>query len=378
MDNNEKITPIINKMNKMLDSQNIDSFENLEEIQTDLQNLIELVFKKNNKYMDNELEISNNNLFKVFTIIKLYFKVLNKSIQNSKEATEAGMQELLEGQNLIEMGYKEKKTQLIEKNKELTKNINDLIHILYLELKQNKDEKKKLEDEIKELKKNIKGQEGKINIHEESINKLKETLNEKGTIFNANKQTIKELNNKINEQEGKINIHEESINKLKETLNEKETIINANKQAIKELNNKINEQEGKINELKEDIKESYKKLKLEMKEKENFFLYNFNLLNDKIRELDNNLNGIENRDNIKAVIYIILIYYGISFKDIGENIINNINNLKRTGKIKDDLFFFLKMPMNNMILFEINHIQIIIKIFLKVYFKNLTGIFLTL
>ena len=109
-------------------------------------------------------------------------------------------------------------------------------------------------------------------------------------------------------------------NNKAEKLSYLEKIDNLMKK-INELTEENIKNKTKINELtEENIK--YKKNINELSEENIKYKKNINELTEE------NMFGIKNRDNYKSIIYILLIYYGFDFKEIGGSIYNLINDEK--------------------------------------------------
>ena len=129
---------------------------------------------------------------------------------------------------------------------------------------------------------------------------------------------------------------ENIINELEQNNNSKKEEINKLKSSISNLEDKLT---NLINKEKERSKSNYQIFELKEENEQKFIR-----LIIKKNEIYNNQeisywNGIDNRYNIKSIIYIILIYCGFSLNEIGKNISNNIKSLY--GKINETLYQFL-------------------------------------
>jgi len=164
--------------------------------------------------------------------------------------------------------------------------------ILSQSILENKDSKGQLEAKIRDL-------EIKI----QTLEAEKDSL-----IFD-----VKELKNKNTQLEEKI----------KKIENDNKKIENDNKQ----LHNKNIKLETSIQKLENDNK-YFKKSISELMESN--FYHNQEKLDDQ-----SILNNVKERDNYKAIIYIILIYAGASFEEIYENMASTYK--KKSGNINDSL-----------------------------------------
>lgn len=171
-----------------------------------------------------------------------------------------------------------------------------------------------LSSEIKEHQNSI---EQLITDYDHSLNEILKNIKNKVVILENNFEKEKSNLN------GKIVTLETEIDSLKEENN-------ASQQEISLLKIKNDNLEMKVDSLNKKIKEKGKfeikneKEKEEQKRAIDKLLEQYNEMNTKIETLENELIGIHNRDNYKSIIYILLIYTGVNFEDIGGSIYNLI------------------------------------------------------
>lgn len=204
-------------------------------------------------------------------------------------------------------------------------------------------EKSKNEKEKSELKGEI------VNLKKE-IDKLKEVLicNEKeksklsGDITNLTEKVDNlegqkaELEVKIDNLSEKVNNLEEEKSKLNKTINDLKINNGRLELKIEDLNKTLIEQKKlhnhttKERDEQKEINESF-----EVKNKE---------LSEKIKSLESQFVGIQNRENYKSIIYILLIFCGIKFADIGGSIYwliqNNVKNTDIQKILKESYRFY--------------------------------------
>ena len=244
----EDISEIINKMNQMLDFENINILDMIGTIEENLEIIINLY--DDNKNETKNIILYNENSQKFFIFLKQYLKKLNQSIEESRKSTEEGIIIFKQGLALIELSEKENKDiikenqmkeqlikekddkikKLINENKEKNNAINDFIEQFdFFEKEMNKDEK------------TIKEQEKKINEYEKTIQKLKDDIHK------LEEDNIKQKN---------------IIIELEKNYELKKSEIKDLEKDIKELENSFQEQ---INTLKNYSKDKFKKILLKIK-----------------------------------------------------------------------------------------------------------------
>ena len=186
-----------------------------------------------------------------------------------------------------------------------------------------------LEDKIKQLTKKVYSLDLIIKLNEKEKSELKkeiEMLNKEiESLKNENKKNEieksemkREIDNLKKNMDEDTKHKEEEISKLKiengrfEIINEKlNTSIKEQEKLIKHNSKEINSQKQEIENLKENNR-------------------GLNKMFERYEKLESQLIGIQNRDNYKSIIYILLIYSGNNFKDIGgyvaDLIQNNVND----------------------------------------------------
>ena len=70
------------------------------------------------------------------------------------------------------------------------------------------------------------------------------------------------------------------------------------------------------------------------KKKNEYFEKKDKELSEKFRLFENQIIGIQNRDNYKSIIYILLIFSGNNFKDIGGSVFDLIENNVKNKEIQ--------------------------------------------
>ena len=338
--NTQKINEVLNEMNKLNDI-DVDFHIISKKIEKDLDNFINLF--QNNKNNDknnsndediktniineskNKIIISDIDYQNALLFIKKNINILNSKIEEKKKNDEKQMEEFEE--------YNHKKNNFII----LTERKNQYQELLL----------KDKDETIKEYEDIIKNQDEKINQLEKEKEKISDEL----------MKTIEEFENQMLNDENEIN-------NLKENLKAKDIEINKLKG-----NFKI-EDENKDKELEIHNIENKEKEKNENQKYESELNKIFNILkdieNDKT-ELNNDLIGINNRNNLKSIIYIILSNYGIPFSEIKGNIPTYIFSL--INDINENIYTALNKAFYNFI----NYKKKFNTNFSKDIFKNMIG-----
>lgn len=338
--NTQKINEVLNEMNKLNDI-DVDFHIISKKIEKDLDNFINLF--QNNKNNDknnsndediktniineskNKIIISDIDYQNALLFIKKNINILNSKIEEKKKNDEKQMEEFEE--------YNHKKNNFII----LTERKNQYQELLL----------KDKDETIKEYEDIIKNQDEKINQLEKEKEKISDEL----------MKTIEEFENQMLNDENEINT-------LKENLKAKDIEINKLKGNIKI------EDENKDKELEIHNIENKEKEKNENQKYESELNKIFNILkdieNDKT-ELNNDLIGINNRNNLKSIIYIILSNYGIPFSEIKGNIPTYIFSL--INDINENIYTALNKAFYNFI----NYKKKFNTNFSKDIFKNMIG-----
>lgn len=338
--NTQKINEVLNEMNKLNDI-DVDFHIISKKIEKDLDNFINLF--QNNKNNDknnsndediktniineskNKIIISDIDYQNALLFIKKNINILNLKIEEKKKNDEKQMEEFEE--------YNHKKNNFII----LTERKNQYQELLL----------KDKDETIKEYEDIIKNQDEKINQLEKEKEKISDEL----------MKTIEEFENQMLNDENEINT-------LKENLKAKDIEINKLKGNIKI------EDENKDKELEIHNIENKEKEKNENQKYESELNKIFNILkdieNDKT-ELNNDLIGINNRNNLKSIIYIILSNYGIPFSEIKGNIPTYIFSL--INDINENIYTALNKAFYNFI----NYKKKFNTNFSKDIFKNMIG-----
>lgn len=338
--NTQKINEVLNEMNKLNDI-DVDFHIISKKIEKDLDNFINLFQNNNNNDKNNsndediktniinesknKIIISDIDYQNALLFIKKNINILNLKIEEKKKNDEKQMEEFEE--------YNHKKNNFII----LTERKNQYQELLL----------KDKDETIKEYEDIIKNQDEKINQLEKEKEKISDEL----------MKTIEEFENQMLNDENEINT-------LKENLKAKDIEINKLKGNIKI------EDENKDKELEIHNIENKEKEKNENQKYESELNKIFNILkdieNDKT-ELNNDLIGINNRNNLKSIIYIILSNYGIPFSEIKGNIPTYIFSL--INDINENIYTALNKAFYNFI----NYKKKFNTNFSKDIFKNMIG-----
>lgn len=338
--NTQKINEVLNEMNKINDI-DVDFHIISKKIEKDLDNFINLFQNNNNNDKNNsnnediqtniinesknKIIISDIDYQNALLFIKKNINILNLKIEEKKKNDEKQMEEFEE--------YNHKKNNFII----LTERKNQYQELLL----------KDKDETIKEYEDIIKNQDEKINQLEKEKEKISDEL----------MKTIEEFENQMLNDENEINT-------LKENLKAKDIEINKLKGNIKI------EDENKDKELEIHNIENKEKEKNENQKYESELNKIFNILkdieNDKT-ELNNDLIGINNRNNLKSIIYIILSNYGIPFSEIKGNIPTYIFSL--INDINENIYTALNKAFYNFI----NYKKKFNTNFSKDIFKNMIG-----
>ena len=172
-----------------------------------------------------------------------------------------------------------------------------------------------------------------IDFLKKEIDKLKEIINSNETEKSKMNREIANLAIKVdNLEEEKSNLAikvdnlEEEKSKLAKEIRELKVDKGRLEIKIESLNKTIIEQEKFKKSAIKDIDEQKKKNEyFEKKDKE---------LSEKFRLFENQIIGIQNRDNYKSIIYILLIFSGNNFKDIGGSVFDLIENNVKNKEIQ--------------------------------------------
>ena len=337
--NTQKINEVLNEMNKLNDI-DVDFHIISKKIEKDLDNFINLFQNNNNEKnnynnediktniineSENKIIISDIDYQNALLFIKKNINILNLKIEEKKKNDEKQMEEFEE--------YNHKKNNFII----LTERKNQYQELLL----------KDKDETIKEYEDIIKNQDEKINQLEKEKEKISDEL----------MKTIEEFENQMLNDENEINT-------LKENLKAKDIEINKLKGNIKI------EDENKDKELEIHNIENKEKEKNENQKYESELNKIFNILkdieNDKT-ELNNDLIGINNRNNLKSIIYIILSNYGIPFSEIKGNIPTYIFSL--INDINENIYTVLNTAFYSFI----NYKKKFNTNFSKDIFKNMIG-----
>jgi len=291
---------------------------------------------------DND-NINNNNTndiirdidFKeVLSSLKKSLSILNKKIEENEKIHEKQLKDIEEynkmKNDLIIMSEQENQCQkiLIKNNIEKLKGYEELIKVKDEKIIKLNDEKNALSED---LIKTMEDYEKQYLEDENEIQKYKNELKKNDDIINQISQDIQSLKNE----------YENKIKEFDEQSKNKEKVIN-------KLKNKLHKYKNKFNS-------ELKKFFIRMNEDEG---------NEENTSINADLFSIIQNDNLKSIIYILLVKCGIPFSDIDGNISNHIQNLK--SKIDENLYKVLNNLYDKYK--ETNNTNIS-----KDIFKNLSG-----
>lgn len=338
--NTQKINEVLNEMNKLNDV-DVDFHIISKKIEKDLDNFINLFQNNNNNdknnsndediktniinESENKIIISDIDYQNALLFIKKNINILNLKIEEKKKNDEKQMEEFEE--------YNHKKNNFII----LTERKNQYQELLL----------KDKDETIKEYEDIIKNQDEKINQLEKEKEKISDEL----------MKTIEEFENQMLNDENEINT-------LKENLKAKDIEINKLKGNIK-IEDENKDKELEIHNIENKEKEKNENQKYES-ELDKIFNILKDIENDKT-ELNNDLIGINNRNNLKSIIYIILSNYGIPFSEIKGNIPTYIFSL--INDINENIYTALNKAFYNFI----NYKKKFNTNFSKDIFKNMIG-----
>ena len=338
--NTQKINEVLNEMNKLNDV-DVDFHIISKKIEKDLDNFINLFQNNNNNdknnsndediqtniinESENKIIISDIDYQNALLFIKKNINILNLKIEEKKKNDEKQMEEFEE--------YNHKKNNFII----LTERKNQYQELLL----------KDKDETIKEYEDIIKNQDEKINQLEKEKEKISDEL----------MKTIEEFENQMLNDENEINT-------LKENLKAKDIEINKLKGNIK-IENENKDKELEIHNIENKEKEKNENQKYESELNKIFNILK-DIENDKT-ELNNDLIGINNRNNLKSIIYIILSNYGIPFSEIKGNIPTYIFSL--INDINENIYTALNKAFYNFI----NYKKKFNTNFSKDIFKNMIG-----
>ena len=295
---------------------------------------------KNNIIINND---NNNNdimpdidFKEVLVSLKKSISILNKKIEENEKIHEKQLKDIEEynkmKNDLILMSEQENQCQklLIKDNIEKLKGYEELIKIKDEKIIKLNDEKNALSED---LIKTMEDFEKQYLEDENEIQKYKNELKKNDDIINQISQDIQSLKN---EYENKIKEFDEQSKNKEKTINK--------------LKNKLYKYKNKFNS---ELKKFFIKMNEDESNEENTCI-----------NINNDLFSIIQNDNLKSIIYILLIKCGIPFSDINGNFFNHINNLK--SKIDENLYKVLNNLYDKYK--ETNNTNIS-----KDIFKNLSG-----
>jgi hypothetical protein len=365
MENTKKsdIKDILNEINKPIDLR-INYKTLSKKIEKDLERLLNFIKNNNNKITQENIftnlinegnnqpvdtnENNNNNIiinndimpdidFKdVLVSLKKSISILNKKIEENEKIHEKQLKDIEEynkmKNDLILMSEQENQCQklLIKDNIEKLKGYEELIKIKDEKIIKLNDEKNALSED---LIKTMEDFEKQYLEDENEIQKYKNELKKNDDIINQISQDIQSLKN---EYENKIKEFDEQSKNKEKTINK--------------LKNKLHKYKNKFNS---ELKKFFIKMNEDESNEENTCI-----------NINNDLFSIIQNDNLKSIIYILLIKCGIPFSDINGNFFNHINNLK--SKIDENLYKVLNNLYDKYK--ETNNTNIS-----KDIFKNLSG-----
>ena len=370
MENTKKsdIKDILNEINKPIDIR-INYKTLSKKIEKDLERLLNFIKNNNNKITQENIftnlinegnnqpvdtnENNNNNIIinndnnnndimpdidfkEVLVSLKKSISILNKKIEENEKIHEKQLKDIEEynkmKNDLILMSEQENQCQklLIKDNIEKLKGYEELIKIKDEKIIKLNDEKNALSED---LIKTMEDFEKQYLEDENEIQKYKNELKKNDDIINQISQDIQSLKN---EYENKIKEFDEQSKNKEKTINK--------------LKNKLHKYKNKFNS---ELKKFFIKMNEDESNEENTCI-----------NINNDLFSIIQNDNLKSIIYILLIKCGIPFSDINGNFFNHINNLK--SKIDENLYKVLNNLYDKYK--ETNNTNIS-----KDIFKNLSG-----
>ena len=370
MENTKKsdIKDILNEIKKPIDMR-INYKTLSKKIEKDLERLLNFIKNSNNKITQENIftnlinegnnqpvdtnENNNNNIIinndnnnndimpdidfkEVLVSLKKSISILNKKIEENEKIHEKQLKDIEEynkmKNDLILMSEQENQCQklLIKDNIEKLKGYEELIKIKDEKIIKLNDEKNALSED---LIKTMEDFEKQYLEDENEIQKYKNELKKNDDIINQISQDIQSLKN---EYENKIKEFDEQSKNKEKTINK--------------LKNKLHKYKNKFNS---ELKKFFIKMNEDESNEENTSI-----------NLNADLFSIIQNDNLKSIIYILLIKCGIPFSDINGNFIKHINNLK--SKIDENLYKVLNNLYDKYK--ETNNTNIS-----KDIFKNLSG-----
>lgn len=370
MENTKKsdIKDILNEIKKPIDIR-INYKTLSKKIEKDLERLLNFIKNNNNKITQENIftnlinegnnqpvdtnENNNNNIIinndnnnndimpdidfkEVLVSLKKSISILNKKIEENEKIHEKQLKDIEEynkmKNDLILMSEQENQCQklLIKDNIEKLKGYEELIKIKDEKIIKLNDEKNALSED---LIKTMEDFEKQYLEDENEIQKYKNELKKNDDIINQISQDIQSLKN---EYENKIKEFDEQSKNKEKTINK--------------LKNKLHKYKNKFNS---ELKKFFIKMNEDESNEENTCI-----------NINNDLFSIIQNDNLKSIIYILLIKCGIPFSDINGNFFNHINNLK--SKIDENLYKVLNNLYDKYK--ETNNTNIS-----KDIFKNLSG-----
>ena len=370
MENTKKsdIKDILNEIKKPIDIR-INYKTLSKKIEKDLERLLNFIKNNNNKITQENIftnlinegnnqpvdtnENNNNNIIinndnnnndimpdidfkEVLVSLKKSISILNKKIEENEKIHEKQLKDIEEynkmKNDLILMSEQENQCQklLIKDNIEKLKGYEELIKIKDEKIIKLNDEKNALSED---LIKTMEDFEKQYLEDENEIQKYKNELKKNDDIINQISQDIQSLKN---EYENKIKEFDEQSKNKEKTINK--------------LKNKLYKYKNKFNS---ELKKFFIKMNEDESNEENTCI-----------NINNDLFSIIQNDNLKSIIYILLIKCGIPFSDINGNFFNHINNLK--SKIDENLYKVLNNLYDKYK--ETNNTNIS-----KDIFKNLSG-----
>jgi len=336
----ERLLNFIKNSNSKITEENI--FTNL--INEEKNKNIDTKDNNNNTIIINNDNDNNNNntndiirdidFKEVLSSLKKSLSILNKKIEENEKIHEKQLKDIEEynkmKNDLIIMSEQENQCQkiLIKNNIEKLKGYEELIKIKDEKIIKLNDEKNALSED---LIKTMEDYEKQYLEDENEIQKYKNELKKNDDIINQISQDIQSLKNE----------YENKIKEFDEQSKNKEKVIN-------KLKNKLHKYKNKFNS-------ELKKFFIRMNEDEG---------NEENTSINADLFSIIQNDNLKSIIYILLVKCGIPFSDIDGNISNHIQNLK--SKIDENLYKVLNNLYDKYK--ETNNTNIS-----KDIFKNLSG-----
>jgi chromosome segregation ATPase len=163
----------------------------------------------------------------------------------------------------------------------------------------------------------------------EKIKNLENKLTSLGNENKALKDENKNIKNKIISLENNYKALEKDNQELKkdnQELKKDNQELKKDNQELKKDNQELKKDNQELKKDNQELKDDNNNIKTKMENLEN----KLNWISNFCKKIEIDLEQIKNRDNYKSIIYIILIYYGVNFFDIGGNIRKSIEN-----KIKD-------------------------------------------